>query len=226
MAKNRSNQSWLHDHINDPYVKMAQREGYRARAAYKLKEIDEQDKLIRPGQIVVDLGASPGSWSQYVRNKFGSTARIDSESVPGEDREVNALNGTIIALDMIQMAPISGVQFIQGDFREDAVMAALEKLLDGAKVDLVLSDMAPNLSGVASADAARIEHVCDLALEFSQNHLKPDGALLVKCFHGSGYSQIIEKFKGQFHTVAPRKPKASRDKSSETFILGRKLKNV
>jgi 23S rRNA (uridine2552-2'-O)-methyltransferase len=226
MAKNRSNQSWLHDHINDPYVKMAKREGYRARAAYKLKEIDEQDNLIKPGQIVVDLGASPGSWSQYVRNKFGSTAgKANNASLPS-GREVAALNGTIIALDMLPMEVISGVQFIQGDFREDDVMAALEKLLNGAKVDLVLSDMAPNLSGVASADAARIEHVCDLALEFSQNHLKPDGALLVKCFHGSGYSQIIEKFKQQFRTVAPRKPKASRDKSSETFILGRKLKAV
>ncbi|MGI4860266.1 MAG: RlmE family RNA methyltransferase [Janthinobacterium lividum] len=226
MAKNRSNQSWLHDHINDPYVKMAQRDGYRARAAYKLKEIDEQDKLIRPGQIVVDLGASPGSWSQYVRNRFGSTARKPGADAPVEGREIAELNGTIIALDMLPLEPISGVQFIQGDFREDDVMAALEKLLGGAKVDLVLSDMAPNLSGVASADAARIEHVCDLALEFSQNHLKPDGALLVKCFHGSGYSQIIEKFKQQFKVVAPRKPKASRDKSSETFILGKRLKNA
>jgi len=205
---------------------MAKREGYRARAAYKLKEIDEQDNLIKPGQIVVDLGASPGSWSQYVRNKFGSTARKADDADLPSGREVAALNGTIIALDMLPMEVISGVQFIQGDFREDDVMAALEKLLGGAKVDLVLSDMAPNLSGVASADAARIEHVCDLALEFSQNHLKPDGALLVKCFHGSGYSQIIEKFKQQFRTVAPRKPKASRDKSSETFILGRKLKTV
>lgn len=205
---------------------MAKREGYRARAAYKLKEIDEQDNLIKPGQIVVDLGASPGSWSQYVRNKFGSTARKADDAESPSGREVAALNGTIIALDMLPMEVISGVQFIQGDFREDEVMAALEKLLNGAKVDLVLSDMAPNLSGVASADAARIEHVCDLALEFSQNHLKPDGALLVKCFHGSGYSQIIEKFKQQFRTVAPRKPKASRDKSSETFILGRKLKTV
>ncbi|MGI4983115.1 MAG: RlmE family RNA methyltransferase [Janthinobacterium lividum] len=226
MAKNRSNQSWLHDHINDPYVKMAQRDGYRARAAYKLKEIDEQDKLIRPGQIVVDLGASPGSWSQYVRNRFGSTARKPGTDAPVEGREIAELNGTIIALDMLPLEPISGVQFVQGDFREDDVMAALEKLLGGAKVDLVLSDMAPNLSGVASADAARIEHVCDLALEFSRNHLKPDGALLVKCFHGSGYSQIIEKFKQQFKVVAPRKPKASRDKSSETFILGKRLKNA
>ena len=210
MAKNRFNQSWLHDHINDPYVKMAQREGYRARAAYKLKEIDEQDKLIRPGMVIVDLGAAPGSWSQYARNKLAmGTGGID---------------GTIIALDLLPMEPVADVRFLQGDFREDNVLAQLEEVLGGRSVDLVISDMAPNLSGVASADAARIEHVCDLALEFAQNHLKPDGALLVKCFHGSGYSQIVEKFKQQFKVVAARKPKASRDKSAETFILGKQLK--
>ncbi|MEM5311769.1 RlmE family RNA methyltransferase [Paraburkholderia sp. JHI869] len=217
MAKNRFNQSWLHDHINDPYVKMAQREGYRARAAYKLKEIDEQDKLIRPGMVIVDLGAAPGSWSQYARNKLAQSTKRDDERQGGID-------GTIIALDLLPMEPISDVQFLQGDFREDEVLGQLEELVGGRPVDLVISDMAPNLSGVASADAARIEHVCDLALEFSQNHLKPDGALLVKCFHGSGYSQIVEKFKQQFKVVAARKPKASRDKSSETFILGKHLK--
>jgi 23S rRNA (uridine2552-2'-O)-methyltransferase len=217
MAKNRFNQSWLHDHINDPYVKMAQREGYRARAAYKLKEIDEQDKLIRAGQVVVDLGAAPGSWSQYVRNKLAASPRRDAAHDGGID-------GTIIALDLLPMEPIADVHFIQGDFREDSVLEQLEQLVGERPVDLVISDMAPNLSGVAIADAARIEHVCDLALEFSQNHLKPDGALLVKCFHGSGYSQIVEKFKQQFKTVAARKPKASRDKSSETFILGKHLK--
>ncbi|WP_395067339.1 RlmE family RNA methyltransferase [Paraburkholderia silvatlantica] len=217
MAKNRFNQSWLHDHINDPYVKMAQREGYRARAAYKLKEIDEQDKLIRPGMVIVDLGAAPGSWSQYARNKLAQGTKRD-------DQRPGGIDGTIIALDILPMEPISDVQFLQGDFREDDVLAQLEELVSGRPVDLVISDMAPNLSGVASADAARIEHVCDLALEFSQNHLKSDGALLVKCFHGSGYSQIVEKFKQQFKVVAARKPKASRDKSSETFILGKHLK--
>jgi 23S rRNA (uridine2552-2'-O)-methyltransferase len=217
MAKNRFNQSWLHDHINDPYVKMAQREGYRARAAYKLKEIDDQDKLIRPGQIIVDLGSAPGSWSQYARNKLAQSTRRDAAREGGID-------GTIIALDMLPMEPIADVHFIQGDFREDTVLSQLEEVVGGRKVDLVISDMAPNLSGVAVADAARIEHVCDLALEFSQNHLKPDGALLVKCFHGSGYSQIVEKFKHQFKTVAARKPKASRDKSSETCSLGKHLK--
>jgi 23S rRNA (uridine2552-2'-O)-methyltransferase len=214
MAKNKSNQSWLHDHINDPYVKLAQRHGYRARAAFKLKEIDEQDKLIRPGQVIVDLGASPGSWSQYVRERL-------KKSGPG-------VEGRIIALDLLPMEPIADVTFIQGDFRDEEVLARLEEVLGAAPgsrcVDLVLSDMAPNLSGVGVADAARMQHVIELAMEFSQKHLKPSGALLVKAFHGSGYSQLVESFKRQFVTVSPRKPKASRDKSSETFILGRTLK--
>ncbi|MBY4896251.1 RlmE family RNA methyltransferase [Cupriavidus sp. AU9028] len=219
MAKNKFRQSWLHDHINDPYVKMAQREGYRARAAYKLKEIDEQDKLIQPGQVVVDLGAAPGSWSQYVRNKLAASPRAQD----------GRIDGAVVAIDLLPMEPVADVAFIQGDFREEEVFRQLEAVVlqasGGSKIDLVLSDMAPNLSGVAAADAARIEYLCDLALEFAQAHLKPDGALLVKCFHGSGYSQIVEKFKRQFRVVAKRKPKASRDKSSETFILGRYLKN-
>lgn len=218
-SKNKFNQSWLHDHMNDPYVKLAQREGYRARAAYKLKEIDEQDKLVHPGQVIVDLGAAPGSWSQYVRNKLADSPRAKD----------GRIDGAIIAIDLLPMEPVADVTFIQGDFRDNAVYAELEKTVlaasGGNKVDLVLSDMAPNLSGVEAADAARIEHICELALEFAQAHLKPDGALLVKCFHGSGYSQIVKRFKDQFKVVAPRKPKASRDKSSETFILGRYLKN-
>lgn len=219
MAKNKFRQSWLHDHINDPYVKLAQREGYRARAAYKLKEIDEQDKLIQPGQVIVDLGAAPGSWSQYVRNKLAASPRARDGHI----------DGAVVAIDLLPMEPVADVTFIQGDFREEEVFRQLEKVVleasGGNKIDLVLSDMAPNLSGVASADAARIEYLCDLALDFAQAHLKPDGALLVKCFHGSGYSQIVEKFKRQFKVVAKRKPKASRDKSSETFILGRHLKS-
>ena len=217
-SKNKFNQSWLHDHMNDPYVKLAQREGYRARAAYKLKEIDEQDKLIHPGQVIVDLGAAPGSWSQYARNKLADSPRAKD----------GRIDGAIIAIDLLPMEPVADVTFIQGDFRDDAVYRQLEETVlaasGGSKVDLVLSDMAPNLSGVEAADAARIEHICELALEFAQAHLKPDGALLVKCFHGSGYSQIVKRFKDQFKVVAPRKPKASRDKSSETFILGRYLK--
>ncbi|RCS59300.1 RlmE family RNA methyltransferase [Parvibium lacunae] len=208
--KHKFNKSWLHDHINDPYVKMAQAQGYRARAAFKLKEIDEQDKLIKPGMTIVDLGSAPGSWSQVVREKLAG---------PG-----GQINGRIIAMDILPMAEIAGVTFLQGDFREDSVLEQLNEMVGGEKVDLVLSDMAPNLSGVGVADAARMEHICELALEFAQMHLKPNGALLVKAFHGSGYSQIVQQFKAQFAVVAPRKPKASRDKSAETFILGRHLK--
>ena len=212
------NKSWLNDHVNDPYVKMAQKEGYRARAAYKLKEIDEQLGLIKPGDVVVDLGCAPGAWSQYVRRRLSPSGAA-----------VGDLNGTIIGLDLLPMEPIEGVTYLQGDFREEEVLRRFEALLpgnpeDGPRVDLVLSDMAPNLSGVATADAARMGHLADLALEFAQAHLKPNGALLIKCFHGSGYSQIVESFKKVFKVVSPRKPKASRDKSAETFLLGKHLK--
>ncbi|MGZ3157827.1 MAG: RlmE family RNA methyltransferase [Burkholderiaceae bacterium] len=211
MAKNKLNKNWLHDHINDPYVKLAQKEGYRARAVYKLKEIDESEKLIKPGQVIVDLGCTPGSWSQYVRNKLAG-------QIGG------GVNGTIIGLDMLPMDPIADVHFIQGDFREQDVLDQLEILLAGRKVDLVLSDMAPNLSGVAITDAARVEHIIDLAIEFTQAHMKPSGALLVKCFNGTGYNEILGKFKETFKTVSHKKPKASREKSSEVFLLGKNLK--
>lgn len=212
MAKNKLNKNWLHDHINDPYVKLAQKEGYRARAAYKLKEIDETEHLIKPGQVIVDLGCTPGSWSQYVRNKLaGKTG--------------GGIHGTIIGLDMLPMEPIADVHFILGDFREEASVKQLEEVLAGRKVDLVLSDMAPNLSGIAVADAARVEHIIDLAIEFSQAHMKPTGSLLVKCFNGTGYSQLIENFRREFKIVTQKKPKASRDKSSEIFLLGKTLKN-
>ena len=212
MAKNKLNKNWLHDHINDPYVKLAQKEGYRARAAYKLKEIDESEKLIRPGQIIGALGSTPGSWSQYVRQKLSGA-------------ENGGINGTIIGLDMLPMEPIADVHFILGDFREESVLAKLEVILAGRKVDLVLSDMAPNLSGIAVADAARVEHIIDLAIEFARAHMKPSGSLLVKCFNGTGFSQLVEKFRQEFKTVVQKKPKASRDKSSEIFLLGKSLKN-
>lgn len=211
MAKNKFNKNWIHDHVNDPYVKLAQKEGYRARAVYKLKEIDESEKLIKAGQVIVDLGATPGSWSQYVRNKLAGQAG-------------GGINGTIIALDILPMEPIADVHFIQGDFREQAVLEQLETVLAGRKVDLVLSDMAPNLSGVAIADAARVEEIIDLAIEFCQAHLKPTGSLLVKCFNGTGYNEILGKFRQEFKTVTSKKPKASRDKSSEIFLLGKTLK--
>lgn len=212
MAKNKFNKNWIHDHLNDPFVKLAQKEGYRARAAYKLKEIDETDNLIRPGQIIVDLGAAPGSWSQYARNRLaGSHGKV---------------NGTIIALDILPMEPVADVHFIQGDFREQEVLDQLEKLLSGNKVDLVLSDMAPNLSGIAVADAARVEYLIDLAIDFAQEHMKPSGSLLVKCFNGAGYEQLVQKFRETFVKVASRKPKASRDRSSEIFLLGKGLKSI
>ncbi len=213
------NKAWLNDHINDPYVKQAQREGYRARAAYKLKEIDEALGLIKPGQVVVDLGAVPGAWSQYLRRKFAPKAAGVGGAAVGE------LDGTIIALDILPFEPIEGVQFIQGDLREDEVMAELVAALAGRPVDVVVSDMAPNLSGIDSADAARMAHLVELAIDFSTLHLKPDGALVTKMFHGSGYSQLVEVFKKTFRVVKPIKPKASRDRSSETFIVGIGLKN-
>ncbi len=208
------NKAWLADHINDPYVKMAQREGYRARAAYKLKEIDEELQLIRPGQVVVDLGAVPGAWSQYLRRRFAPKEVGTGGAAVGE------LNGTIIALDILPFEPIEGVQFIQGDFREEAVVQQLESALQGRPVDVVVSDMAPNLSGIESSDSARVAHLIELAVDFAKAHLKPDGALVCKAFHGSGYSQLVEHFKQNFRIVKKIKPKASRDRSSETFLVG------
>ena len=207
------NKAWLNDHVNDPYVKLAQKEGYRARAAYKLKEIDESLHLIKPGDLVVDLGSAPGAWSQYVRRKLSP-----------DGAAVGALNGRIIALDILPMQPIEGVEFLQGDFREEDVLQQLQSTLQGRKVDVVVSDMAPNLSGVESADSARVAHLIELAIEFSQGHLKLEGALVTKVFHGSGYSQLVKLFKEHFQVVKPVKPKASRDKSSETFIVGMRLK--
>ena len=207
------NKAWLHDHLNDPYVKLANREGYRARAAYKLKEIDETLGLIKPGQLVVDLGSTPGAWSQYVRRRMSPAGAASGE-----------LAGTIIALDLLPMEPIDGVTFLQGDFREDEVLARLATAMDGRLADLVVSDMAPNLSGIASADTARIAHLIELAIEFARQHMKPEGALVAKLFHGSGYAELTRLFKDNFRTVKPMKPKASRDKSSETFMVGIGLK--
>jgi len=200
---------------------MAQKEGYRARAVYKLSEIDEQDRLIKAGMTIVDLGSAPGSWSQYARNRLTELGKNNPNIESGKP------DGIIIAIDILPMEDIADVSFIQGDFREDEGLKALEALLpanaDG-KVDFVMSDMAPNLSGVGVADAARMAFLAEIALDFSVQHLKSDGALLIKCFNGSGYSQIVESFKKVFKTVTSRKPKASRAKSSEIFLLGRDLK--
>jgi 23S rRNA (uridine2552-2'-O)-methyltransferase len=211
------NKAWLNQHVNDPYVKLAQKEGYRARAAYKLKELDETFRLVRPGQCVVDLGCAPGAWSQYLRRRLAPNGAA-----------TGALNGVIIGLDLLPMEPIDGVTFIQGDFREDAVLAQLQDALrvgDTLRpVDVVVSDMAPNLSGVEGVDAARISHLVELAVAFASEHLKPDGALAVKLFNGSGYNDLVQLFRNTFKVVKPLKPKSSRDKSSETFLVGMGLK--
>jgi len=218
VKSSKVNRAWLNDHVNDTYVKLAQKDGYRARAAYKLKEMDETLHLIKPGHLVVDLGSTPGAWSQYARRKLSPRTATGGGAAAGE------LNGQIIALDLLPMEPIEGVVFIQGDIREDAVLAQLAAQLQGQLADLVLSDMAPNLSGIHSADAARIEHLVELAIEFAQAHLKPQGTLVAKVFHGGSYDALFKRFKEVFVNVKRLKPKASRDKSAETFLIGMGLK--
>mgnify|MGYP000514714295 FL=1 len=205
MKRTRTSNAWLREHVNDTFVQRAKAEGYRSRAAFKLMEIDERDHLIRPGEIVVDLGATPGGWSQVVAKRQKG-------------------NGRVIALDLLELDPLHGVEFIQGDFREESVLKILETTLAGAKVGLVLSDMAPNMSGVAVSDQARVMHLAELGLEFSQNWLKPDGAFLVKVFHGHGYEDFVKAMRQVFKSVATRKPDASRDRSPEVYLLGRGVK--
>ena len=209
------NKAWLNDHVNDPYVKMAQKEGYRARAAYKLKEIDETLGLIRPGHLVVDLGSAPGAWSQYLRRRLSP-----------QGAAVVELYRTSVSLELLQLEPVAGEVVIPVDFREADVLAQLEAAGAGRQADVVVSDMAPNLSGIGSTDAARIALLIELAVDFSRQHLKPQGALVVKLFHGSGYSQLVQLFKETFKVVKPIKPKSSRDKSSETFLVGMGLKSA
>jgi 23S rRNA (uridine2552-2'-O)-methyltransferase len=194
----------MQEHVTDPYVQRAVASGYRSRAAYKLIEIDDHDRLLHPGQTVVDLGAAPGSWSQVIAERVR----------PG---------GRVIALDLLPLDPISGVNIIEGDFREQAVLVSLEQALEGEKADLVVSDMAPNLSGVAASDQARVVRLCELALEFVCAHLKPRGAFLVKTFQGAGYPGFLAEMRRCFGSVASRKPKASRGRSTEMFLLGKGL---
>ena len=207
--------AWLNEHVNDAYVKLAQKEGYRSRAAYKLQEIDETLRLIKPGDLVIDLGSAPGAWSQYVQRKLSPRAVVAAELGPAR--------GRILALDILPMVAVEGVLFLQGDFRDDSVLQRLTLELQGVKADLVLSDMAPNLSGIESADSARIEHLVELALEFAARELKPQGALVAKVFHGGAYSGLLARFKQTFEVVKPIKPQASRGRSSETFLVGRGL---
>lgn len=205
--KHRSNPEWIRRHLTDPYVKEAARKGYRSRAAFKLAEIDARDHLLRPGSVVVDLGSAPGSWSQVARERL----------LNGDGR----VQGRIIALDLLPMEAVAGVEFIQGDFRDEAVTARLAEQLGGKGVDIVLSDLAPNLSGIAAADAARNAHLAELAIEFAAQHLKSTGALLLKTFQGSGHTQIVEALKRRFRSVVVRKPGASRAESAETYLLAR-----
>ena len=205
MKRTRTSNAWLREHVNDPYVQRAKAEGYRSRASFKLMEIDDRDRLIRPGEVVVDLGATPGGWSQVVAKRQKG-------------------NGRVIALDLLEMDPLHGVDFIQGDFREESVLKNLETLLAGAKVGLVLSDMAPNISGVVVSDQARVMHLAELGLDFSRAWLKPDGAFLVKVFQGYGYEDFVKEMRKVFLVVSSRKPDASRDRSPEVYLLGRGLK--
>ncbi len=195
----------MHEHVNDPYVQQAKKDGWRSRAAFKLIEIDDRDKLLKRGEVVVDLGATPGGWSQVVAQRVGDA-------------------GLVFALDLLEMAPIRGVHFIQGDFREESVLAELEKNLGEREVGLVMSDMAPNMSGMAVMDQARVMHLAELGLEFSRAHLKPDGAFLVKVFQGRDYEAFVKAMRETFQTVAVRKPDASRDRSAEVYLLGRCLR--
>lgn len=207
MKKNRSNRAWVHTHLNDPYVQRAQADGYRARAAYKLMEIDDRDRLLRPGAVVVDLGAAPGSWSQLAAQRCA----------PG---------GKLLAMDLLALEPIAGVDILHGDFTDDAVLRDLETRLGGLPVDLVLSDMAPNLSGVAAVDQARSIHLCELALDFALAHLKPDGSFVVKVFQGEGFMEFRRQMEAGFASVQVRKPKASRDRSAEVYLLGRRPRTL
>ena len=200
MARSKSSSRWLQEHFSDPYVKRAQAEGWRSRAVFKLEEMIERDHLLKPGMVVVDLGAAPGGWSQVVNERLRGSGRI-------------------VALDILPMQGIAGVDFIEGDFREESVLRQLEAKLSGATVDLVLSDMAPNMSGVAVVDQARMMHLAELALDFARQWLKPGGAFLIKLFQGAGFDEYVRNLRADFERVSIRKPKASRARSAEVYAL-------
>ncbi len=202
MKRSKTSKQWMKEHVNDVFVQRAKSEGYRSRAAYKLLEMAARDKLLKPGMVVVDLGAAPGGWSQVARAQVGA-------------------RGLVVALDVLEMAPLPGVKFLQGDFCEDAVVVTLGAVLAGRNVDLVLSDMSPNISGIGISDQARAMHLAELALEFSARHLKPGGNLVVKVFQGSGFQEFLRAMRARFSKVVTRKPEASRGRSSELYLLGR-----
>lgn len=200
-TRSKSSQRWLKEHFSDPYVKKAQAEGMRSRAVYKLEELLDRDRLLKPGMVVVDLGAAPGGWSQYVRQALGESGRV-------------------FALDILDMPPLAGVEFLHGDFREDAVLARFEDMLGGQPVDLVLSDMAPNKSGVDAVDQPRAMHLSELAMDFADVHLKPGGVFLIKLFQGVGFDDYVRELRRRYEKVAIRKPDASRKRSPEVYALG------
>lgn len=202
MKRSKTSKAWMTEHVTDPYVREAKRLGYRSRAAFKLLEIDARDHLLKPGALVVDLGAAPGGWSQVAAGRVGPAGRV-------------------LALDLLEMAPLAGVEFIQGDFTEEAVLAALERRLAGRRADLVMSDMAPNISGIGIADQARSQHLAELAMDFALQWLKPDGVFLVKLFQGSGFEDFVREARRRFRQVALRKPQASRPRSREVYLLAR-----
>ena len=199
-TRSKSSQRWLKEHFSDPYVKKAQAEGLRSRAAYKLEELLERDRLLKPGMVVVDLGAAPGGWSQFVRQAMGD-------------------HGRVVAMDILDMPPLAGVEFLHGDFRDDSVLSQLEALLDGAPVDLVLSDMAPYKSGVDAVDQPRAMHLAELAMDFADHHLKPGGAFLIKLFQGVGFDEYVRELRRRYAKVVIRKPAASRKRSPEVYAL-------
>ena len=201
MSRSKSSQRWLREHFSDPYVKKAQAEGLRSRAAYKLEELIERDRLLKPGMVVVDLGAAPGGWSQYVRQALGDSGRV-------------------LALDILEMPPLAGVEFLHGDFREETVLSQFEAMLGGQPVDLVLSDMAPNKSGMDAVDQPRMMHLAELAMDFADHHLKPGGAFLIKLFQGVGFDDYVREMRRRYDKVVIRKPEASRKRSPEVYALG------
>jgi 23S rRNA (uridine2552-2'-O)-methyltransferase len=205
MAKNKTSKAWMQEHVTDPYVRKAQAEGMRSRAAYKLQQLAERDHLLKPGMVVVDLGCAPGGWAQVAGRVVGPEGRV-------------------VGVDLLEMMPVPGVRFVQGDFGDDAVLAEVEEWLEGRSVDLVLSDMAPNMSGVASVDQARSIGLAELALDFSVNHLKPQGNFLVKVFQGSGFEQLVAEIRRRFVQVMIRKPEASRSRSNEVYLVAKGLK--
>ena len=205
MKRSKTSKAWMQQHVNDPYVQQAKQHGYRARSAYKLLELDAKDRLLKPGMRVVDLGSTPGGWSQVAAQRVGAS-------------------GKVFALDVVEMAGIPGVTFIQGDFTEEAVLAELNAKLNSQPVDLVISDMAPNISGITLSDQAKSYYLAELALDFALNHLKPDGCCLVKVFQGGDFDVYVKRLRACFQQVQIRKPDASRNHSKEVYLLGKALK--